>query len=74
MSRHKKPDAGATRRAIYLLSSITGRHFNTLLNAAAVFLFAMLGAAMGHAVDGMAADLTAGPTAAIDQGGRADGE
>ena len=70
MSRHKKPDAGATRRAIYL-SSITERHFNTLINAAAVFLFAALGAAFGHAVDGMAADLTAGPPAAVDQGGLA---
>ena len=72
MVTHKKPDAGATRRAIYL-SSITGRHSNTLITAAAVFLFAMLGAAFGHAVDGMARDLTAGPVA-VDQGGRANGQ
>ena len=74
MVTHKKPDAGATRRAIYLLSTITGRHSTTLQHAAAVFLFAALGAAMGHAVDGMARDLTAGPPAAVQQGGRADGQ
>ena len=73
MSRHKKPDAGATRRALSL-SSITRRHSTTLQHAAAVFLFAALGAAMGHAVDGMARDLTAGPPAAVQQGGRADGQ
>ena len=73
MSRHKKPQHAGNVPGLYL-SSITGRHSNTLITAAAVFLFAALGAAMGHAVDGMAADLTAGPTAAIDQGGRADGE
>jgi hypothetical protein len=43
-----------------------------LATVAAVVLFAALGAAMGQAVDGMAADLTAGP---VDiQGGRAHGE
>lgn len=71
MNRNKKPRHAGNAPGLYL-SSITRHHSTTLLNAAAVFLFAALGAAMGHAVDGMARDLTAGPPAAVDQGGRAD--
>jgi hypothetical protein len=36
-----------------------------LATAAAVALFAALGAAAGHAVDGMAADLASGPVDAL---------
>ena len=68
MDNHKKPQHAGNVPGLYL-SSITERHSNTLITAAAVFLFAALGAAFGHAIDGMARDLTAGPPAAVDQGG-----
>jgi hypothetical protein len=54
-----------------LRHSISVRNSNTLATTAAVALFAALGAAMGQAVDGMAADLTAGPV--THQGGPAHG-
>ena len=72
MSNHKKPRHAGNVPGLYLRPSITVRNSNTLMNCLAVFLFAALGAAFGHAVDGMARDLTAGPPAAVDQGGRAD--
>ena len=74
MSNHKKPRSGTNAPGLHCKPSITVRNSNTLMNCLAVFLFAALGAAFGHAVDGMARDLTAGPPAAVDQGGRADGE
>lgn len=74
MDNHKKPQRGTNAPGLHCKSSITVRNSNTLMNCLAVFLFAALGAAFGHAVDGMARDLTAGPPAAVDQGGLADGQ
>ena len=72
MDSHKKPRHGGNVPGSLSGLSISVRNSNMLATVAAVVLFAALGAAMGQAVDGMAADLTAGP---VDiQGGRAHGE
>ena len=72
MNTHKKPRRRGKAPGSLLAHSITVRNSNRLATAVAVFLFAALGAAMGHAVDGMAADLASGPV--THQGGPADGE
>ena len=70
MDAHKKPRHGGNVPGLSFRPSISVLDSNTLITAVAVFWFAMLGAAMGHAIDGMARDLTAGPV----PGGRADGQ
>ena len=72
MDAHKKPQRRGKAPGSLSAHSISGRNSNTIATIAAVVLFAALGAAAGHAVDGMAADLAAGPV--IVQGGRAHGE
>lgn len=72
MDAHKKPQRRGKAPGSLSGLSISVRNSNMLATIAAVALFAALGAAMGQAVDGMAADLAAGPVTV--QGGRAHGE
>ena len=72
MQSHKKPPRRGAARGLTHLPSITVQDSNTLLTVATICLFASLGGAFGSAVDGMAADLSAGPE--MYQGGRAHGE
>ena len=72
MDAHKKTRRRGKAPGSISAHSITVRNSNTIATAAAVVLFAALGAAMGLAVDCMAADLASGPVTV--QGGCAHGE
>lgn len=61
MSKHKKPRRGTNATGLHTKQPITVPNSNMLSTIAAVILFAALGAGFGIAVDGMAADLSAGP-------------
>ena len=65
MSKHKKTRRGANATGLHTKQPITVPDSNMLSTIAAVILFAALGAVFGLAVDGMAADLSAGPLASV---------
>lgn len=65
MSKHKKARHGTNVSGLHCKPSITVPDSNMLSTIAAVILFAALGAGFGLAVDGMAADLAAGPLASV---------
>lgn len=65
MSKHKKPRRGTNATGLHTKQPITVPNSNMLSTIAAVILFAALGAGFGLAVDGMAADLAAGPLPSV---------
>ena len=65
MSKHKKARHGTNVSELHCKPSITVLDSNMLSTISAVILFAALGAVFGLAVDGMAADLSAGPLASV---------
>ncbi len=61
MDSQKKARHGTNVSGLHCKSSITVPDSNMLSTIAAVIVFAALGAGFGLAIDGMAADLAAGP-------------